>query len=128
MVATSTRCTARSRDALRASLGAPHVGCHVSHLYATGASLYFTVMARQAADPVAQWRAAKAAASDAIVAAGATITHHHAVGRDHAPWLDAEAGTLGLDVLRTVKERLDPAWVMNPGVCSRRCGRKALRP
>jgi alkyldihydroxyacetonephosphate synthase len=69
---------------------------------------------------VAQWRAAKTAASDAITAAGATITHHHAIGRDHAPWLDAEAGTLGLDVLRTVKERLDPAWVMNPGVLLRR--------
>jgi alkyldihydroxyacetonephosphate synthase len=108
------------RESLRASLGTPHVSCHISHLYPTGASLYFTVMARQATDPVAQWRAAKTAASDAIVAAGATITHHHAIGRDHAPWLGAEAGTLGLDVLRTVKERLDPAWVMNPGVLLRR--------
>ena len=58
--------------------------------------------------PGRQWRAAKAAASDAIAAAGATITHHHAIGRDHAPWLGAEAGTLGLDVLRTVKERAGP--------------------
>jgi alkyldihydroxyacetonephosphate synthase len=108
------------REALRAALGTVYVSCHVSHLYPTGASLYFTVMARQAADPVVQWRAAKAAASEAITAACATITHHHAIGRDHAPWLDAEAGTLGLDVLRTVKERLDPAWVMNPGVLLRR--------
>jgi alkyldihydroxyacetonephosphate synthase len=118
------------REALRTSLGAPHVSCHISHLYATGASLYFTVMARQAADPVAQWRAAKAAASEAITAAGATITHHHAIGRDHAPWLGAEAGPLGLDVLRTVKERLDPAWVMNPGVLLRAAerGRNAAPP
>jgi alkyldihydroxyacetonephosphate synthase len=118
------------REALSASLGAPHVSCHVSHLYATGASLYFTVMARQAADPVAQWRAAKTAASEAIAAAGATITHHHAIGRDHAPWLGAEAGPLGLDVLRTVKERLDPAWVMNPGVLLRAAerGRNAPPP
>jgi alkyldihydroxyacetonephosphate synthase len=114
------------REALRASVGSPHVSCHISHVYATGASLYFTVMARQSPDPVAQWRAAKQAASAAITRAGATITHHHAIGRDHAPWLGVEAGTLGLDVLRTVKERLDPAWVMNPGVLLR--GRHAAPP
>jgi alkyldihydroxyacetonephosphate synthase len=64
------------------------------------------------------------------VAAGGTITHHHAIGRDHAPWLVAEAGTLGLDVLRTVKERLDPSWVMNPGVLLRAAvrGRNAAPP
>jgi alkyldihydroxyacetonephosphate synthase len=118
------------REALDGALGTPHVSCHISHLYATGASLYFTVMARQGSDPVAQWRAAKAAASDAIAAAGATITHHHAIGRDHVPWLGAEAGPLGLDVLRTVKERLDPAWVMNPGVLLRAAerGRNAAPP
>ena len=66
--------------------------CHVSHVYETGCSLYFTVAARQAEDPLAQWAAAKAAASDAIIAAGATITHHHAVGTDHKPWLAAEIG------------------------------------
>jgi alkyldihydroxyacetonephosphate synthase len=108
-------------EALRGALQAtpPLVACHVSHLYATGASLYFTVMARQAAAPVAQWRAAKAAASDAIAAHGATITHHHAVGRDHAPWLGHESSELGLELLRAVKERVDPAWVMNPGVLLR---------
>ena len=62
-----------------------------------------------------QWRAAKTAATDAIVAAGGTITHHHAVGRDHAPWLAAEIGDLGVELLRAVKERCDPAGVMNPG-------------
>ena len=60
--------------------------------------------------------AAKRAAGDAIAAAGATITHHHAVGRDHAPWLEAEDGPLGLELLRALKERCDPAGVMNPGV------------
>ena len=72
------------RAALHGSLGRAVVGCHVSHLYATGASLYFTVLA--AADvttAIAQWRQAKAAANDAIVAAGGTITHHHAVGTAH---------------------------------------------
>jgi alkyldihydroxyacetonephosphate synthase len=88
----------------------------VSHLYATGASLYFTALAAQdAADPFGQWRRAKAAATDAIVAAGGTITHHHAVGADHAPWMAAEAGVLGRDVLRVLKERCDPAGGMNPG-------------
>ena len=90
-------------------------GCHVSHLYPSGASLYFTVMARMSADPAEQWRLAKRAASAAIVRAGATITHHHAVGVDHQPWLRDEIGDTGVAVLRAVKERLDPAGIMNPG-------------
>jgi alkyldihydroxyacetonephosphate synthase len=101
---------------VRAALPGLLVGCHVSHLYPTGASLYFTALGRRDADdPVAQWRAAKTAATDAIVAAGGTLTHHHAVGRDHTPWLAAEVGDLGVELLRAVKERCDPAGVMNPG-------------
>jgi alkyldihydroxyacetonephosphate synthase len=103
------------RAAVRAALPEMLVGCHVSHLYPTGASLYFTVLARRAADPAAQWRAAKAAATDAIVAAGGTITHHHAVGRDHAPWMHAEVGELGIGILQALKDRCDPAGIMNPG-------------
>jgi alkyldihydroxyacetonephosphate synthase len=92
------------------------VMCHVSHLYETGASLYFTFLARQRVDdPLAQWREAKRAASQAIVDGGGTITHHHAVGRDHAPWLGAEVGETGLRALRAVKDELDPAGIMNPG-------------
>jgi alkyldihydroxyacetonephosphate synthase len=92
------------------------VFCHLSHAYADGASLYFTFIsrARRGAE-LEQWRAAKQAASEAIVAHGGTITHHHAVGRDHAPYMDAEVGQAGLDVLRAVKEQLDPAGIMNPG-------------
>jgi alkyldihydroxyacetonephosphate synthase len=105
--------------ALRGSLaqaGTPAlVMCHVSHLYRSGASLYFTVLARQSDAPLEQWRAAKSAASEAIVAAGGTITHHHAVGRDHAAWMPAEVGEPGLDLIRAAKERLDPAGIMNPG-------------
>jgi alkyldihydroxyacetonephosphate synthase len=93
----------------------PVVGCHVSHLYPTGASLYLTVLARRESDGAAQWGRAKAAALDAILAAGGTITHHHGVGRDHVPWLEREAGPLGIGVLRSAKVRLDPAGVMNPG-------------
>jgi alkyldihydroxyacetonephosphate synthase len=108
-------------DALRAALGGdgarPLVLCHVSHLYATGASLYFTVLAPQrAGDEAAQWHAAKRAAMDAILAGGGTTTHHHAIGRDHAPWLEREIGPLGVETLRAAKRRLDPTGIMNPGV------------
>ena len=105
------------RAALTAALGDPAlVLCHVSHVYETGCSLYFTVAAAQADDPLAQWRRAKAAASDAIRAAGATITHHHAVGTDHRPWFEQEVGPLGVAALRAVKAELDPAGILNPGV------------
>jgi alkyldihydroxyacetonephosphate synthase len=102
--------------ALHGAIDRPLVLCHVSHLYASGASLYFTFLARQdAADPLGQWRRAKRAATDAIVAAGGTITHHHAVGRDHADWLPAEVGEVGVRALRALKAELDPAGIMNPG-------------
>ena len=106
------------RDALTQALRAtpPVIGCHVSHLYPDGASLYFTVLARQDPDdPRAQWSAAKRAAGDAIAAAGATITHHHAVGRDHVAWLQAEHGALGVELLRAVKQHCDPTGIMSPG-------------
>ncbi|HWV84828.1 MAG TPA: FAD-binding oxidoreductase [Capillimicrobium sp.] len=103
--------------ALRAAGTPPLVLCHVSHVYPTGASLYFTVLAAQVRGGEAdQWRAAKGAALDAMLAHGATITHHHAVGRDHAPWLSGEIGPLGVASLQALKQRLDPAGVMNPGV------------
>jgi alkyldihydroxyacetonephosphate synthase len=92
------------------------VFCHLSHAYADGASLYFTFIsrARRGAE-LEQWRAVKQAASEAIVSHGGTITHHHAIGRDHRPYMEAEVGRAGLDVLRAVKEQLDPAGIMNPG-------------
>lgn len=94
----------------------PYVMSHVSHVYETGASLYTTVIAvADQSDPVGQWARAKRAVTDAIAAEGATITHHHAVGRDHAPWLVGEIGPLGIDVLRSVKQQVDPEGVMNPG-------------
>jgi alkyldihydroxyacetonephosphate synthase len=92
------------------------VMCHISHVYRDGASLYFTFIARRRPGAeIDQWRAVKLAACDAIVAAAGTITHHHAVGRDHAPFMEAEVGGLGVDLLRAVKLELDPAGVMNPG-------------
>jgi alkyldihydroxyacetonephosphate synthase len=106
-------------DALTSSLaesGTPAlVLCHISHVYPTGASLYFTVVAGQRGNPIEQWRKAKTAASDAMMRTGATITHHHAVGADHRPWMRDEVGDLGVAVLRAVKATLDPAGILNPG-------------
>ncbi|MET0998252.1 MAG: FAD-linked oxidase C-terminal domain-containing protein, partial [Marmoricola sp.] len=105
------------KAALTASLGeSALLLCHISHVYETGASLYFTVAAKQTDDPVGQWLAAKAAASDAMIDHGASITHHHAVGQDHKPWLAREIGPVGVRMLRALKEDLDPAGVLNPGV------------
>ena len=113
--ALKTAVTAALTDAL-AETGTPAlVLCHISHVYATGASLYFTVVAGQRGNPIEQWRKAKAAASDAMVRTAATITHHHAVGSDHRPWMRDEVGDLGVEVLRAVKATLDPAGILNPG-------------
>jgi alkyldihydroxyacetonephosphate synthase len=103
-------------DALSACGTPGLVMCHVSHLYETGASLYFTfIAARRSDDEIGQWRAVKEAASGAIVRSGGTITHHHAVGRDHAPWMGQEVGDTGLAALRALKRELDPHGIMNPG-------------
>ncbi len=92
------------------------VMCHLSHAYRDAASLYFTFACRaRVGAELDQWRAVKTAACEAIVAAGATITHHHAVGTDHAPFMPAEVGETGIEALRALKERLDPAGIMNPG-------------
>lgn len=104
------------RDSLSGQGTPGLVFCHLSHAYPDGASLYFTFIARALrGEEVEQWRRVKRAACEAIVAHGGTITHHHAVGRDHAPYMEAEVGEAGLDVLRAVKAELDPAGIMNPG-------------
>ncbi len=105
------------KAAVTAELGeSTLVLCHISHVYETGASLYFTVATKQSADPLAQWLGAKAAASDALIDNGASITHHHAVGQDHKPWLAREIGPVGVRMLRALKAELDPTGVLNPGV------------
>ena len=89
---------------------------HISHSYTDGASLYFTyIFPRDLKDEVGQWKKIKGAASDAIVRAGGTISHHHGVGEDHLPWLGAEKGSQGLSLLRAMTRELDPAGVLNPG-------------
>ncbi|HTU14039.1 MAG TPA: FAD-binding oxidoreductase [Solirubrobacterales bacterium] len=92
------------------------VMCHLSHAYRDGASLYFTVISSPGTDGgAASWPVVKRAACEAIQAAGGTLSHHHATGRDHAPYVAAEIGDLGIEALLGVKERLDPAGIMNPG-------------
>ena len=96
-----------------------HVFTHLSHLYPSGSSLYVTYLFRLAADPdetLARWQALKRAASDTISTEGATITHHHGVGTDHASYLSAEKGPLGMAALDSIVRTFDPEGMMNPGV------------
>lgn len=108
--------TSALTDTLTAAGTPPVVLCHISHVYETGASLYFTVLCAQAADPLTQWGAAKAAANAAIRAAGATITHHHGVGTDHRTTYHEEIGPLALAMVRAAKAAVDPHGILNPGV------------
>ena len=93
------------------------VGCHLSHAYRDGASLYFTFLWPLARGrEVAQWSALKAAATEALLAAGGTLSHHHGVGTIHAPYLEREVGATGVAALAALARQLDPHAVLNPGV------------
>jgi alkyldihydroxyacetonephosphate synthase len=108
---------AATEDALRRVCGDGRVTCRLTHVYADGAAPYFTVLApARRGSEIAQWDEVKAAASDALLAAGGTITHHHAVGRDHRPWYDAQRPDPFALALAGAKAALDPAGVLNPGV------------
>ncbi|MDP8968111.1 MAG: FAD-binding oxidoreductase [Actinomycetota bacterium] len=93
------------------------ITCRISHVYPDGPAPYFTVLApaRRGAE-VEQWAQIKAVVSDALLAGGATITHHHAVGRDHRPWYDRQRPDPFAAALRAAKRAVDPAGVLNPGV------------
>lgn len=112
--------TAAIADAMASHMPEQHargiVMGHVSHSYPDGASLYFTfIFPRQLDREVEQWQAIKRAASDAILMNGGTISHHHGVGLDHAPWLGEEKGEIGFALLKATKREMDPKGVMNPG-------------
>jgi len=95
-----------------------HAYTHLSHIYPQGASVYSTFVYRLAGDfetDLARWRDLKRAVSNAIVASGGTISHQHGVGADHAPWLAAEKGELGLAAMRALFRAFDPEGRMNPG-------------
>ncbi len=104
--------------ATREALGEPcRVTCRFTHVYPDGPAPYYTVIApARRGDEVAQWHEMKRAASDAIIAAGGTITHHHAVGRDHRPWYDAQRPDVFATALRGAKAAIDPHGLLNPGV------------
>jgi alkyldihydroxyacetonephosphate synthase len=109
--------TERTSAALREVCGGGTVTCRLTHVYPDGAAPYFTVIAPgRHGGELAQWEQVKAAASEALLAAGGTITHHHAVGRDHRPWYDEQRPELFAAGLRAAKSALDPAGILNPGV------------
>ena len=102
------------REALRR---AGRVTCRFTHVYPDGPAPYFTVLApARRGDELAQWDEIKQAAGDAMIAGGGTITHHHAVGRDHRPWYDRQRPDVFAAALRAAKAAVDPAGVLNPGV------------
>ncbi|HEX8074602.1 MAG TPA: FAD-binding oxidoreductase [Thermoleophilaceae bacterium] len=102
---------------LRELAGAGTVTCRFTHVYPDGAAPYFTMLAPALrGQELDQWDAVKAAASDAVIAAGGTITHHHAVGRDHRPWYDRQRPEPFARALRVAKAELDPKGILNPGV------------
>ncbi len=89
---------------------------HVSHCYRDGASLYVTFLTRMSpGKEIEQWETIKRAATECILANGGTLSHHHGVGYEHAPWLNRENGAVGMNALRALKGALDPGNVMNPG-------------
>ena len=109
---------AATEAAIREVTGRPgQVTCRFTHVYPDGPAPYFTFHALgRHGDLLAQWRAIKSAASDALIGAGGTITHHHAVGRDHRTWYDKETPDLFSSALRAAKQALDPQGLLNPGV------------
>jgi alkyldihydroxyacetonephosphate synthase len=109
--------TAAARAAVHEICGAGTVSCRFTHLYPDGPAPYFTVLApARRGEEIDQWDAIKRAASDAVIAAGGTITHHHAVGRDHRPWYDRQRPDPFADALRAAKRAVDPTAILNPGV------------
>lgn len=109
---------AATEAAIRDATGRPgQVTCRFTHAYPDGPAPYFSFHALgRHGQLLEQWRAIRAAASDALIVAGGTITHHHAVGRDHRPWYDRERPELFAAALRAAKRTLDPAGLFNPGV------------
>jgi alkyldihydroxyacetonephosphate synthase len=97
--------------------GAPKLSCRFTHVYPDGPAPYYTVLApARRGSEVDQWAEIKAAVSETVIDAGGTITHHHAVGRDHRPWYDRQRPEPFAEALRAAKRALDPAGVLNPGV------------
>jgi alkyldihydroxyacetonephosphate synthase len=118
---TDLRATVRAAisEALAGEAERVAVLSHVSHPYLDGASLYFTFFYRCAPSPeetIVRWAKIKRAANDTLVSAGATLSHHHGVGQWHAPWIEAEIGETGVDLITAAASRFDRRGIMNPHV------------
>ena len=108
---------AATEDAVRRVCGSGTVTCRFTHAYPDGPAPYYSVIApSRPGDQLSQWAEIKSAAAEAIITGGGTITHHHAVGRDHRPWYDRQRPDGFADALRAAKRALDPAGILNPGV------------
>jgi alkyldihydroxyacetonephosphate synthase len=106
-----------TREAVRAVCGAGSVTCRFTHVYPDGPAPYYTILApARVGGELEQWAQIKQAAADAVIAAGGTITHHHAVGRDHRRWYDRQRPGPFAEALRGAKAALDPTGALNPGV------------
>ena len=114
---TARRAVAEASGAPAEGDGAPKLSCRFTHVYPDGPAPYFTVLApARRGDELEQWDEIKAAVSEALIAGGGSITHHHAVGRDHRPWYDRQRPQPFAEALRAAKRALDPAGILNPGV------------
>jgi alkyldihydroxyacetonephosphate synthase len=111
------RVRSAASEAVSEVCGKGHVFCRFTHVYPDGPAPYFTVLApARRGEELEQWGAIKRAVSDVIATEGGTITHHHAVGRDHRPWYDLQRPESFAAALRGAKGAVDPSGVMNPGV------------
>ena len=107
----------RAQAAVAEICGEGRVTCRFTHVYPDGPAPYFTVLAPGTpGGEVEQWDAIKAAVSDTIIEGGGTITHHHAVGRDHGPWYERQRPDVFAEALAGAKRAVDPGWNLNPGV------------
>ncbi len=104
------------RDAMKRACGRGAISCRFTHVYPSGPAPYYTFLApaKRGAE-LEQWAEIKKAASDTLIAHGATITHHHAVGRTHRPWYEEQRPPLFGDALAAAKRAVDPEGIMNPG-------------
>jgi alkyldihydroxyacetonephosphate synthase len=117
VMAAARRAVAAVSGAPAEGLGAPRISCRFTHVYPDGVAPYFTVLAPAVrGGEVEQWDEIKAAVSAALIDGGGTITHHHAVGRDHRPWYDRQRPAPFAAALRAAKAELDPSAILNPGV------------
>jgi alkyldihydroxyacetonephosphate synthase len=108
---------AAASDAVKRVCGAGSVACRFTHVYPDGPAPYYTLLApARRGSELAQWAEVKAAASEAVLAQGGTITHHHAIGRDHRAWYDRQRPDPFARALGAAKRELDPAWILSPGV------------